>query len=315
MPVGTRFVDRLNSRFVNVLTALGLGVPIGGYFWIIYHYGVNVIVADQMSDVTVVQDSYSHHFAWTVLWTQHNNDRLFFPDLLVILQAHTDHLNIRVEEFLSAIMLAAATMLLIWAHKRRSPSIPWLYYCPVALLTFSLVQYQSTIWGFQMCWYLVVLSLAAALVLLDRTTLSWITLAGAIGAAVVGTFSSSEGLMIWPVGLLLLYLRRRRGALDPGLGGRRLCRGGPYSYNFSTQAQSYALIHPWASIKFFCLPSVTSWVCRSTHSRGISECRCSVWSSSSLRWHQLLPSSLAVRIRAEVPSVPHSYVSDCSSTG
>ena len=206
---GRRFVDLLKPNVVNILTALGFGLPILGYFWVIYHFGINVITNDQFGNVTVVQDSYSHHFQWSVLWAQNNNDRLFFPDLLVILQSRTDHLNIQAEEYLNAIMLAAATALFIWAHKRRSSSTPWLYYCPVAFLTLSLVQSSSTLWGYSMCWYLIVFSLAVTLVLLDRIKLTWLALVGAIAAGVVGSYSSSEGLIIWPVGLILLYLRRR----------------------------------------------------------------------------------------------------------
>jgi hypothetical protein len=44
---------------------------------------------------------------------------------------------------------------------------------------------------------------------LDRVTLTWITFVGALAAAVVGSFSSLQGLLIWPAGLVLLYFRRR----------------------------------------------------------------------------------------------------------
>ena len=61
-------------------------------------------------------------------------------------------------------MLVAATFLLIHAHKRRSPAVPWLYYCPVVILACSVVQYGATLWGFQMAWYLVLLALALVVV-------------------------------------------------------------------------------------------------------------------------------------------------------
>src|ERR1019366_8903735 len=67
----------------------------------------------------------------------------------------------------------------------------------------------NTLWGFQMAWYLVLLGLAVALFLLDRPSLTWLVLAAAMAAAVVGSFSSLQGLLIWPTGLVLLYLRRR----------------------------------------------------------------------------------------------------------
>ena len=157
----------------------------------------------------MIHQCYSHPLSCSTLWTQHNEDRLLFPNLIVVILAHTTHFNIRVEELFSGLMLVAATFVLIHAHKRRSPAVPWLYYCPVVILACSVVQYGATLWGFQMAWYLVLLALALVVVLLDRTELTVPVFALAIGAGVVGSFSSLQGLLVWPVGLVLLLYRRR----------------------------------------------------------------------------------------------------------
>jgi hypothetical protein len=206
---GHRLVDRLSPRLVAVLTVLGFGLPVIGYFWFLEHYSVNSIIGDQWDDVDVIKQSYVHFFDWGPMWAQHYENRIFFPNIIVVLLAHTVHFNIQVEENLGAVMLVVATGFIIWTHKRRSPSTPWLYYCPVAILALSVVQYGNTIWGFQLAWYMVLLSLATAVLLLDRVTLTWITLVGALAAAVAGSFSSLQGLLIWPAGLVLLYFRRR----------------------------------------------------------------------------------------------------------
>ena len=95
----------------------------------------------------MIHQCYSHPLSCGALWTQHNEERLLFPNLVVILLAHTTHFNIRLEEILSGMMLVAATFLLIHAHKRRSPAIPWIYYCPVVILACSVVQYGATLMG------------------------------------------------------------------------------------------------------------------------------------------------------------------------
>ncbi len=202
-------MDHLDPTIVNVLTVVGFGLPIAGYLWFIVHYGVNVPYQDGWSDITVIHQCYSHLFTCGALWTQHNENRILFPNLIVVILAHTTHFNIRVEEFLSGLMLIAATFLLIHAHKRRSPNLPWLYYCPVVILACSLVQSGATLWGFQLAWYLVLLSLAFVVVLLDRDELGAYTLAVAISAGVIGSFSSLQGLLIWPLGLVLIFYRRR----------------------------------------------------------------------------------------------------------
>ena len=231
-----RLLDRLDARLVNVLTAVGLGAPVVAYFWLIGHFGVNVIYQDQWSDVAVIQKWYAHGFDWSSLWAQHNENRILFPNLIVVFLAHTTHLDIRVEEYLSGLMLVAATFLVIWAHKRRSPATPWLYYCPVVVMTCSFVQYGATLWGFQLAWYLVLLGLAGVVVLIDRINLNWISFTAAAAAAVVASFSSLQGLLVWAIGLVLLLWRRRRVRFLVVWTAAAIVSAGLYLYNFNMKA-------------------------------------------------------------------------------
>jgi hypothetical protein len=253
---GKRIVDRMDPRLVNILTALGFIVPVAGYFWYLARFSVNAIRGDQWVEVPVVAQSYSHFFPWGAMWAQENENRLFFQNVIVILLAHLAHFNVQTEEYLGAVMLAAATICILWAHKRRSPSTPWLYYCPVAFLTFSVVQEGNTLWGFQVGWYLILLCLALAVLLLDRITLTWLTLLGAIAAAVVGSFSSLQGLLIWPAGLVLLYFRRRS---LPYIGvwiAATIASALLYFHNYKytvTPDRHFASQHPLVALKFFLL--------------------------------------------------------------
>ena len=249
-----RIVDRLDRRFVNALTVLGFAIPVMGYFWFLSRLSVDAIVGDQWGDVAVIQKSYVHFFDWGSLWARRNESRVFFPNIIVVLLAHTVHFDVRIEEYLGALMLVAATVFLIWAHKRRSPSTPWLYYCPVVILVFSVVQYGNTLWGFQLAWFLVLLALATTVLLLDRITLNWITLIGAVAAAVVGSFSLVQGLLIWPTGLVLLYFRRRPLPYVVVWIAAAVASTALYLYNYSSAGSpypQYAIRHPLAALKFF----------------------------------------------------------------
>jgi hypothetical protein len=194
---------------IAALTVVGFAVPVAAYFWLIHHYAVNVVFLDQWSDVTLLGRSYSHTLTGGNLWAQHAEQRMLLPNLVMLLLGHVAHLNIVLEEYLSALMLCLAVALLIWTHKRRSVAKPWIVYCPVAILMLSPVQAQSTLFGFQLAWYAVILSLAATLFLLDRPRLSGPVLGAAIATALAGSLSSDQGLLIWACGLLLLYQRRR----------------------------------------------------------------------------------------------------------
>ena len=198
-------VHRWDLRLVNLLTVIGFGIPILGYWWLVGRFSVDTIAGDQWDDVTVIRQSYVHFFDWGPMWAQHNENRIFFPNAVVIVLAHTAHFDVQLEEYLGAIFLTVAAAFILWTHKRRSASIPWLYYCPVAFLAFSVVQYGNTLWGFQLAWFMVLLALATSLLLLDQLTPSWFSLGLAVVVSAIGSYSSLQGLLIWPTGLVILY--------------------------------------------------------------------------------------------------------------
>jgi hypothetical protein len=250
----SRFVDRFPEPLVNLVTVLGFAIPILGYLLMVRGYSVNVVTGDQWDDVVMISHSYSHLFDWGSLWTQHNENRIFFPNLIVLVLARVTAFNIQVEEYLSFVLLAMSTVLFIWAHKRRTTA-PWLYYCPVGILMFSVVQWENALWGFQMAWYLVLLCLASSLVLLDRIETSRISFTLAIVTAIVGSFSSLQGLLIWPAGLLIIWLRRR-GWWSAGIWAVAAALTAIiYFYKFdvtsATPRHNYIWQHPITSAKFY----------------------------------------------------------------
>ncbi len=156
-------------------------------------------------------------------------------------------------------MLSVATGLVIWAHKRREPSVPWLYYLPVALVMLSFVQYTDALWGFQMAWYLVMLMLALTIFLLDSPYLNWFMTGGAIAAAVIGSLSSLQGLLIWPIGLFLLLIRSRQRPMVVAWIASGITTGVLYFYDFnfganvSNHSFAWVIFHPRATVEFFFL--------------------------------------------------------------
>ena len=251
--LGHQRFDSGDSRRAVLTTALGiatLAVPVAAYFWFIDRFSVNVIYWDQWSDINVIG-----HPSIGTLWAQHLENRIFFPNLIVIVLASTTHFNIVFEEYVSGIMLVVAAGLFIWAHKRRSPSTPWIYYSPVMIVMLSFAQAGNTLWGFQMAWYLLMLALAAALFFLDRPSLTGLVLTAAIAAAVVGSFTSLQGLLIWPVGLVLLWHRRRSKGLLLAWVVSAVTAGAVYFIQFEFSAtgdnNAYAFAHPIAAIRFF----------------------------------------------------------------
>ncbi len=268
---GTGIADRLpapgegaatvtSRRGWTGVTAVVLWAPVVAYFWFVAHYGVNVVWRDQWSDIDLIGHWHAGSLTLATLWAPHNENRLFFPNLLVLLLDPTTHLNLFVEMYLSAILLVVATALVILTHRRRSPQTPWLVYLPVAVVMFSFVQFEDTLSGFQVCWYMVLAALAGALFVLDRVRLSRVALVGAIVLGVVGSFSAFQGLLIWPVGLILLYHRRRPPSFVAAWVGSAVVTSIVFFYHLDVNAYggtngsiSASLTHPVVAIKFFFL--------------------------------------------------------------
>ncbi|HLX87439.1 MAG TPA: hypothetical protein VKR22_03105 [Acidimicrobiales bacterium] len=234
------------------LAVAGFGTPVVAYLAFIHHYGLNVITRDQWSDVDFVRISRSGHLSFAALWSPWSVERMFFPRLVTLFLGHTTNLNTVTEMYVSALLLFASVALFVLAHRRRAPGTPLAYYAPVVVLCLSLTQYQNTLWGFQVAWYMVFLSLAAVLFVLDRPRVGWIGMAGAAVVAVVGSYSSFQGLIIWPVGLVLLALRRRRPAMLWAWSAGGLIAIVLYFRGLTRPGHTlYALDHPVAGVKFF----------------------------------------------------------------
>ncbi len=237
------------------MTVAGFAASVIAYFWLVDAYGVNTIRVDQWSDLGLIEQAYSGHLTLSALWAQHTDNRILFPNLVVLLLATTTHFNIVDEEFLSAVTLVAATSVLIIGHRRRSPWTPWIFYLPVAIVMLSFVQNGNTLWGFQFAWYLVLLALSIALVLCDGTRWSWLLAAGAIAAAVVGSYSSLQGLVIWPAALAVLLLRRRPMPFVLAWIAAGAVTTLIYFVNYNSQLgdtdDGYTLHHPLQGLRFF----------------------------------------------------------------
>jgi hypothetical protein len=224
------------------------------YFWIISSYGVDMLRADQWFDIKLIQRSYSGHLSFGSLWAQHGENRVFFQNLLTLALAHLTHFNVVVEEYLSALLLLGACVLIILTHRRRSPRTAWLAYCPVGLLLLTSAQSIGTLYGYAFGWYLIMAALSAALYFLDRPVLTRVALCVAILAAVVASFSSLQGLFVWPVGLVLVLQRERGRSVATAWVLSALVTAGLYFYNWdSGQGGSvgFAIRHPFEALRVF----------------------------------------------------------------
>ena len=81
------------------------------------------------------------------------------------------------------------------------------------LIVLALTQYQDTLWAFQIAWFMCLFALFGAVALLVRPHLSATHLVCAAVLGVIGSYSSFSGLLIWPVGLVVLLAKGKSARL------------------------------------------------------------------------------------------------------
>ena len=200
-------------------------------------------------------------FFW-LLWRQYNEHRMVAPRFLFVVLGDLTSLNTKSIMLFSAAMFIATYLMLIVLVRRYCDH--WLG--PIGLLLlgavwFSLSDYESALLSTQLAWYLVLFFLMACMLALSRRRLSWWVLVVAGVIAILGSYSSLQGLILWPLGLIYLYRRRSelpRTRLTMALWIVLACATTAFyfwDYNF-TQAQGPSsfstVIHdPLGSLKFF----------------------------------------------------------------
>lgn len=179
------------------------------YLDYIASFGVNVVYWDEFSWVPIMHASQTGTLSFSALWALHNADRELFPNLVAIALTRLTHWNDFYFFGLSALLLTFSVCVILWICRKdlvRSP----LWFVGVPVLAFTLAQYENTLWAYQLAWYIVLAALVTSLAtLLEHTShwLLWLSVATILGA--VASYSSLQGLLVWPAGLVVLMAKGR----------------------------------------------------------------------------------------------------------
>lgn len=187
-----------------------LAVPPAVYLWFIWEYGVSVPYQDDWALVPLLRALDQGHLTLGALWAQHLQNRVLFPNLLMLGLVRATHFDTKVEMFVGAGLLCLG-FLALWAAHRTLSSLPPVLMVQVAFVGFSLIQYVTALHGYAISLYLIVAAVMGALLCLVRSESSrspaWRV--GAVLLALVASYSSLQGMAVWPAGLLLLVVRGR----------------------------------------------------------------------------------------------------------
>ena len=193
-----------------------MAVPVALYYWLVVSHGVNVPYGDTWNgNLPLLVDYAQGHLGLTDLWAPHNQNRMLVPFAILVLLDSATRMNQVVDMLVSATMLVAGVALLCWlAARTLRVSAAWIVPLPFILLSF--VQTENALHAIQLSWTVIILLTALALALLELGGGRWVLFGLACLASALASYSSLQGLLVWPVGLLYGFLagwRRTQGAV------------------------------------------------------------------------------------------------------
>lgn len=229
--------------------------PLGLDLWFINAFAVNVPFADSWNGtLPFVKEYVTGNLQFAQLWAPHNENRMLFPNLILALVDSHDQVNSVVDMYLTAAVMAASLALLLWLVLRSS-RIRLVWLLPVPFLFFSLAQVGNLLWAFQLAWMVILLCVVVALHGLESSPRHRSLFLLAAVAAVVASFSSLQGLLVWPAGLVYgagRGLSRAQLALWCGIG---VVSTAVYAWHLgnvgTVSSPNYAVAHPGLALEYF----------------------------------------------------------------
>src|SRR5215470_7658321 len=203
-PVGARWPASLKDALYRgrATAALAGSITLGaaavaGYIGFVLRYSSNAVWMDEWNWVELMSKSYAGSLTLGDLWIAHNENRMLFPNLILLGLGRLTGFSILAFIYLGAALLIAAVVLLVIACRADVVRHPLLY-VPATLIFFSTAQYENSLWGIQFSIFLVVACITGTLTLLSAPHISRWRFGGAAVIGIVASFSFIQGLTVWP---------------------------------------------------------------------------------------------------------------------
>lgn len=190
------------GRYI-VLTAFPLGILTA----FLAYYSIDVIYWDEWGIASLLDKFYKHTLTFRDIFAPHNEHRIVLGKIIMLLNAIYLHWNLYLEIAVNVLFAAGTSIVMYYASqkmtgldtKKRS-----VLYFVSACLIFSCSQHLNYIWGFTMQIFMSVFfnMLALCLLVYGNTACYFI----AILSAFTATFSFANGMLIWPIGIIILLL-------------------------------------------------------------------------------------------------------------
>jgi hypothetical protein len=203
--VKKREVPRYVTRLLSYLLIL---LPAALSFLYVHSFGVDVPYGDTWTMVPLFDRLSAGTLSWSDLWHQHFEHRVFFPRIAMLLLGVATSFNNVAIMYLIQVCLLITLIILLLAFKANIQANLFLF-VPISSLVFSLGQYWNLLVAWSLTFVFVQTFVVLALYLLhlsNRTNFRELALSAALIIGTVASFSSAQGLFVWPAGLLQLLI-------------------------------------------------------------------------------------------------------------
>ncbi len=172
-------------------------------------YKVDVPFGDQWDFIPLLEKSYSGPVTAGDLFAQHNEHRLFFPRIAMLILAHRSGWKVRDELILiQLIILLTFCILIFQTHKflKNSSAVNWSLILPfISLLYFCLSQWENWIWGWQIQVVLSIFAAISGFSILCAKNVGFIKICLSLLLGTISFFSFANGFLFFFIGIILLF--------------------------------------------------------------------------------------------------------------
>jgi hypothetical protein len=222
---------------------------------------VNVPFWDQWELVPIIRDYKTGHLSLHDLWQQHNEHRIFFPRIVMMVLAALTHWNTRVEAFAGFLIAVVGFLVLylIFRQTEKKITATTIFLATLfSVIWFSPVQFDNWLWGWQIQWFLCVLGVMTAAysigLIAKQKKAGAKNLSLLLGGGILAQYSLGGGILIWPIAIgALIYLRISKKITFLSAGAAVITTALYYFHyqNPAGPSKSLALHEPVSFIKYF----------------------------------------------------------------
>ncbi len=208
-----------DQRRIVTLVAAGLSVAVAlgiaaMFIRLIPKFSVDVPFYDDWVTANLLDKQDRGTLAWADFWKSNNEHRVPVPLLAMLVVSRVTRMNLRVQMGVSLATLLGTCSFIMWTARKFARTIgvsAIACYCLIATFVLTRAQWNNVLWGWQMTLTFGAFFGMATLFLLapvDTTkAISWKRWCSAVSVALLCQYSFASGILIWPIGFVLLVLR------------------------------------------------------------------------------------------------------------